>query len=261
MNIGGNDLAAGMEFIKELESQANFPFISSNITALDSEALLFPKHAIVETHDRTLGFVGVSSGDRRLKEFTFQDPIAAAQKSIDEIKDRVDLIFLLANVDDKTELKLTKEVDGFDFLLRSKTASLQRNPKEKDGKVIIRIGKQGKYAGVLRIRSVDDISPMKNVSSQYTRIKFAENRLSAMKKGLDEGKTLEEHYADDEKRLKLIERLRNEHTTNVELIKKLHNSYYLEAIPLNEKIEDTPEVAAIVKDYMPVDKKKAEKHK
>ncbi len=56
-----------------------------------------------------------------------------------------------------------------------------------------------------------------------------------MAKDLDEGETLEAHYADDEKRLQLISRLRAERQTNVDLIKTLKISYYLEAIPLNEK--------------------------
>lgn len=200
---------------------------------------------------RLWGFVGITGGDNRVKEFAFSDPIEAAKKAIDEIKDKVDLVFLMANGDDKLENALAAEVEGIDFLIRSKSGSLQRNPRQQDGTTIIRIGKQGKYAGILRIRNVDNVSQMKNVSSQYTRIKFADNRLHALSKGLEEGLTLEEQYADDENRLKLVARLRNERESNLDLIKKLKNSYYLEPIPLNEKIEDSPEVAVIVKDYMP----------
>ncbi len=261
MNVGTNDLAAGLDFILEMEQKANFPFISANTKDANTDKFLFEPYTIIKTHDQTLGFVGITKGDNRVKEFAFSDPIEAAQKSIDEIKDKVDLVFLMANVDEKLEKALTAEVEGIDFLIRSKSGSLQRNPRQQDGTTIIRIGKQGKYAGILRIRNVDNVSQMKNVSSQYTRIKFADNRLKAMTKGLEEGVTLEEHFADDENRLKLISRLRNERETNVELIKKLKNSYYLEPIALNEKIEDTPEVAEIVKDYMPEEKEQVKKVK
>jgi len=251
LNVGGHDLAAGSDFVLGLSREANFPFISANILGAESKQTLFPPSAIIETHDRKLGFVGVSTGDKRLKDFEFTDPVEAANRAISEIKDKVDLIFLMANVDDTTEKLLAKEVKDIDFLIRSNTGSLQRNPTELDDVVIIRIGKQGKYAGVLHVRSVDKVSKLKNVSSQYTRINFSDNRLAAMAKELDEGVTLEAYYADDEKRLQLISRLRAERQTNVDLIKTLKNSYYLEAIPLNEKVEDTPEVAAIVADYMP----------
>ncbi len=255
MNVGTNDLAGDLDFINELQQSADYPFISANIKNAATDEYLFEPYTIIQTQDQTLGFVGVTKGDDRLKSFTFANPVEAAQKAIDEIKDKVDLVFLMANVDDNTEKALTTEVKGIDFLIRSKSGSLQRIPKQQDGTVVIRIGKQGKYAGVLKIRNVDPVSEMKNVSSQYTRIKFADNRLNALSKAVEEGKTLEEQFADDDNRLKLITRLRAERQTNVDLIHKLKNSYYLEAIALNDKIEDTPEIAAIVKDYMPQDTK------
>jgi len=263
MNIGTNDLAGGLEFIKQMEDLADFPFVSANIRSKNTEQHLFEPYTIIRTHDQNLGFIGVAREDGRLRDFIFDDPVESAQKVIDQIKDEVDLIFVMANVDEKTERLLTAKLKDVDFVLRSKTGSLQRIPRQQGGTTVIRIGKQGKYAGILRIRNVDPVSQMKNVSSQYTRIKFADNRLMAMSKSLEEGVTLEEHYADDENRLKLISRLKEEKQTNYDLIKKLKNSYYLEPIALNDKIEDTPEIAAIVKDYMPEleEKEKKEKRK
>ncbi|MCF7826684.1 MAG: hypothetical protein K9M55_06950 [Candidatus Marinimicrobia bacterium] len=256
MNVGTNDLAGDIGFIMEMQQNANYPFISANTKDAATDKFLFEPYSIIEIQGKTLGFVGVTVGDDRLKSFIFTDPVDAAQKAIEAIKDKVDLVFLMANVDDKTEKRLTAEVKDIDFLIRSKTGALQRIPREQDGTVVIRIGKQGKYAGVLKITNVDDVSTMKNVSSQYTRIKFADNRLNALAKGVKEGETLEEHFVGDENRLKLIARLRAERKTNVDLIQQLKNTYYLEPIPLNEKIADSPGVAAIVKDYMPVEKEK-----
>ena len=260
MNVGASDLGAGEEFILRMEEIAEFPMISANITGVDSTKNLFDPYVILKTHDQTLGFVGVSTGDKRLKEFTFSDPIEAAKQAVEKISSKVDLVFLMANVDDKMELLLAEEVDGIDFIIRSNTRSVQKNPKQHNGTVVIRIGSQGKYAGVLDIRKVDAVSEMKNVSLQYKRIKFSQDRLKAMSKGLDEGMSLEDHYADDENRLKLIAKLRNDLETNQDLIKKLKNSYHLEVISLNDKIEDTPEVAEIVKEYMPKKKEHTEKH-
>jgi len=259
LNVGANDLGAGLEFITEMATTANFPFISANVTSAGSDVLLYEPSHIVKTHDMTLGFVGVSIGDRRLKEFDFKDPVESAKVAIAAIRDKVDLVFLLANVDDRTELELAQAIGDIDFLIRSKTGSLQRNPKEHNGVVVVRNGKQGKYAGALKIRRVDNITPMKNVSAQQKRIKFSQSRLLAMSKGLEDGKTLEEHYAKDEKRLLLIKRLRDEQANNESLIKKLKNSYYFDPMPLNEKVADTPEVAEVVAAFMPT--KKASQHK
>ncbi len=259
MNIGVNDLAAGPEFIKELETQAAFPFISANIMDVKTGEPLFESTAIIETNDHKLGFVGVTSGDKRLKEFTFGDPLESAKQAIAGLKGKVDLIFLMANVDDRTELELAQEIGEIDFLIRSKTGALHRNPKEHNGVVVVRSGKQGKYAAALKIRHVDNVAVMKNVSAQQKRIKFADNRLKAMSTDLKEGQTLEERYANDAKRLQLITRLKGEKQTNQDLIKELNNSYFFDPISLNDKILDSPDVAEIVAEFMP--KKKEPKKK
>jgi len=253
MNVGANDLGAGLPFIQEMQQAADFPFISANIRLANQDQLLFEPDMILDVPGLKVGFVGITTGDKRLKDFAFADPVEAAQQAVGAIRDKVDLIFLLANVDDRMETQLTEDVKGIDFLVRSKTGSLYRNPKERNKVVVIRPGKQGKYAGILKVQKSDPQKKLNNVSPQYTRIKFADNRLRAMARGLDDGKTLEEHYANDEKRLQLIQRLRQEKATNQKLIKELKNSYYFEAIPLNAKIADTPDVAAIVADFMPDD--------
>ena len=251
VNGGTNDLGAGSAVINKLQDQAIFPFISANIMDANSGKAVFESSVIVKTHDRVLGFVGVTSGDKRIKEYTFADPVEAANQAVEAIRDQVDLVFLLANVDDRTETKLTEEVKNIDFLIRSKTGSLYRNPKEKNGVIVVRNGKQGKYACALKITQVDKVAKLKNVSAQNTRIKFADNRLNAMSKDLKQDQTLEERYATDKKRLELIKRLRSEKQTNLDLIKTLKNTYFFEAIPLNDKLADTPEVAEIVAEYIP----------
>lgn len=259
INIGANDLAGGREFIRELQNQAEFPFISANIKDADTDKQMFESSIIVETHDHKLGFVGVTSGDKRLKKFTFDDPIESAKQAVAAIKDNVDLVFLLANVDDRTELRLAQEISDIDFLIRSKTGSLHRNPKEHNGVIVVRSGKQGKYATALKIRRVDGVSKMKNVSAQMKRIKFANNRLDAMSKNLEAGQTLEERYADDAKRMQLISRLQAEKQTNKDLINKLHNSFYFDSVPLNDRVTDAPEIAEIVAEFMPKKNKAKDK--
>ena len=260
MNVGSKDLAAGPDYIKSLQSQADFPFISANIQLVGSSDLLFAPSAILKTPELKLGFVGISSADPKLKEFAFADPLEAATKAITELSGKVDLVFLLANVDDQTEEQLIKEVKGIDFLIRSHTGRRYQKPKEENGIITIRNGNQGKYAGVLEVKMQDPKAQLKDISAQMKRIDFANSRLNAMKQGLEEGVSLEEHFADDSKRLELINRLKSERADNEELITKLNNTYYFNPVALDEKIEDTPEVAALVADFMvdhTVDKAKA----
>ncbi|MCF7824371.1 MAG: hypothetical protein K9N35_09400 [Candidatus Marinimicrobia bacterium] len=256
LNVGVNDLGSGEAFLKTLEKRAEFPFISSNIALANTGKLAFQPSLIIKSNDLKLGFVGVTIGNPRIKEFTYNDPVESVKKAVSDLKGKVDLVFLLANVDDDVEKLLTQEVKGADFLIRSKSRGLYRVPKDENGMIVIRNGIQGKYAGVLKIKKHDENEHMTDLSSQYARIKFTENRLQSMSVNLKEGETLEAHYADDATRLNLIKKLQAEKKANEEAVIDQKNSYYYEPIALNAKIPDSEEIASIVKDFMPEDSKK-----
>ncbi len=254
LNVGVNDLGAGIEFIQSIEEQANFPLISANIMSASTGKQLFPSHTIIKSHDLKIGFVGVTTGDSKLTDYTFSNPIESANKAIAAIKDKVDLIVLFANVSDVMETKLTQSVKNVDFLVRSRTRSFYRTPKAQNGVIVIRAGAQGKYAGILKIRKQDSESMLMDISKEQARIKFADNRLKSMSKNLKEGETLEQHYANDKSRSTLITRLQAEKQRGKELIASQKNIYYFDPVALNDKIADTPEVAEIVSEYMPAEK-------
>jgi len=251
LNVGVNDLGAGMAFIKELEGISQFPFISSNIMLASTGKPAFQSNLIIESGDLKLGFVGISIGNKRAKEFTYKDPVESAKQAVKDIANKVDLVFLMANVDDATEKKIIDEVKGVDFVIRSNSRSLYRNPKEYDNTVVIRNSIQGKYAGLLKIKRTDEEQKMTNLSQQYARIKFTQNRLKSMSANLKNGETLEDHFASDAKRLNLIKNLRAETKKNEDQIVSIQNSFFFEAIPLNDKVVDAENIAVIVEEFMP----------
>ncbi len=144
------------------------------------------------------------------------------------------------------------ELEWIDFLIRTRTARLFRQPQVQNDVVVIRNGDRGKYAGILHIRKEDPVASMKDVSSQYQRINFSRKRLAALAKEVPEGTSLEEYYADDQTRLKLIQRLRDEQQQNLDLVASLGNGYYYNPIGLDATIADDPEVAPIVKEFLDI---------
>ena len=245
-NVGVNDLAYGKEYIKKLEQLAEYPFVSANILDATTKDTLFQRSVILETPDLTLGIVGVTNGDGRQKEFIFSDPVVAARKEVDRISSRVDMVILLANVNDLYETRLANEVAGVDFLIRSHTARVNRTPQKIENTVIIRNGNRGKYAGIHHISKPEEVGGMQDVSRQRSRIRFTENRLKSLAKEVPEGVSLEEFYQADSARLVLIQRLRNEQKNNLEAMTKLGNGFYFEALALDEKIADDPEIEPLV---------------
>ncbi|MCF7809134.1 MAG: hypothetical protein K9M49_09650 [Candidatus Marinimicrobia bacterium] len=251
MNVGANDLAGGTAFIKEMQAKANFPFISSNIKLKDAEENLFQPYLIKEMNGLKIGFVGVCSPVLRLNEFEFKDPVESVEAIVNEIEEKVDLLVVLANVDDKTELALAETITDIDFLIRSKSGSLYRNPKSVGNVTVIRNGKQGKFAGILSIKMNDTEKPLVNISREMSRIDFANKRLETMRKDLKKGETLEEKYKDNKSRMNVLNRLKSEKEKNRKIIKTHENTFFYNPRSLNDAIEDEPEVAAIVEVYMP----------
>ena len=256
MNVGPFDLAAGPAFIDEIAKRADFPLLSSNIRKEGDEELLFKTHLVKKMNGLKVGFIGVATGNSKLQGFEFDDPVASVKPIAAELRPKVDLIVILANVDDKTELALARDVPEIDFLVRSGTGSLYRIPKVKNGAIVIRNSRQGKYAGVLTIKLTDPEVPLTNISQQMSRIGFADKRLTTMSRDLKEGETLEEKFKDNQSRLNVVSRLRKEREVNVKQISEFTNTYFFRAMQLNDKIDDEPEVAEIVAEYMPKEKGK-----
>jgi len=192
----------------------------------------------------------VTNGDARLEAFQFGDPLTAAQEAVADIRDKVDLVILLANVDDRYETTLAEEVEGVDFLVRSRTARYSRQPLLNGKTVVLRTGNRGKYAGILHVRRPDPVGDFKDLSKQMQRVEFAQRRLDMLAKDVPEGQSLEAYYAKDETRLGLVKNLRAEEQRNRELLETLGNGYFFTAIALDKNIADDPNILPIVEEYI-----------
>lgn len=249
MNIGSYDLAYGKDFIMQLVAVADFPMISANTRDADSKDLLFEPTYILNTEDMSIGFIGVTNGNTRQSEFLFSDPVAAVVEQIAELKGQVDLIVVLANVVDNYESRLANEVEGIDFLIRSNTGRVNRVPQKVNQTHIIRNGNRGKYAGVLHIIHPDPVAQLRDVSQHLSRISFTENRLEAMARDIPEDMTLEEYYQGDATKMELILKLKKEKQDKLELIERQTNRFSYEAVALDTKVADDPEILPLVIDY------------
>ena len=254
MNVGTTDLAAGVDFITEMKSRAKFPLVSANIRGADSKDLLFKSHVIKRLNGLKIGFIGVAGDNTKNTQFEFDDPVESAQAVATELRDKVDLLVLLANVDDKTELALATTIPELDFLVRSRTGGLHRTPKKQNGVVIVRNSRQGKFAGILSLRLTDKTKDLADVTRQMARIDFVNKRLMTMEQDLKPGETLDEKFKDNPSRMNVLKRLRDERKNYSNEVFAQSNYYWFTARSLNENIEDEPEVAAVVEPYMPKEK-------
>jgi len=209
LNVGMNDLALGVDFLKKYESQANFPFISANI--IDSSgSLVFQPFVTIRQQDYKIGIVGVTTGNTLAESVAFKNVLQAAKDVENKIRSDVDYLILLASVDGPAAKKLEQNATGYDLIIRSHTNYLSRTPNQSPDGYYIQTGSQGKYMLVVNVHwdSSVDGKPA-DVTRELQQLQLTEERLARMKEDAGD-QSLEEAFSDSKATLNFIHRMQEQ---------------------------------------------------
>ena len=253
MNVGAKDFAKGIDFLRELEQTASFPFISANIVNEKNGELPFAPYKILEKNGFRFGVVGLTAELSPITRGNLRaDPFIERGKAVlSELDAITDFQIVLFN-GSSDKAKIAREaLTSADLLFVSGDT---RNPARggsaiSTGTVMKQLGKQGKSLGVVSIDVVDIDLPLRDLSNVQNRLKFLDKQLKRYSKK-DITKTLEEIYADDERMLDRIATIQNElETLNVELVKE-GNSIRFEFVPMNKNIGEDLMIFAMVNETL-----------
>jgi 2',3'-cyclic-nucleotide 2'-phosphodiesterase (5'-nucleotidase family) len=244
-NIGGNDLAGGLEFVHSMQKIARFPFISANIRNAQKQ-LVFEPFVVLTSAGSKFGIIGVTSEfDFQRDSLSVDSPTEALHFFLPKLKDQCDYIILLACVDDATEKILINEFSDIDFLLRANTFRITESLEEYNNVYIARCGKIGKYFGLVDIRMADDSEPLKDVSKLDIQLKYTDERIESMLKDAGE-QSVENFYADQPRMVVIYENLLTRKKELEARRAEIVNQLDFELIPLDENIPDDPAVRKIL---------------
>lgn len=243
MNVGANDLAMGAGFINHIQDLAEFPLISANILRKDNGQHAFEPYVILKTSDQRIGVIGVSMPTPKVAEqYEFGDPIVHTQAIVNAIAAEVDVIIVLASLDDRKTQQLADQVQGADFVVSSRSLRVSSQPKMHRGTTVIQNGTRGKYAGVLHVKRADDLGTLRNLTPEYSQLRFTRERLDAMAKPVPAGMSLTEYYAGDGAKTQLVQRLEAQKNQREKLIHETANYFWFLPVALSEEIPDNPEI-------------------
>lgn len=148
IGLGENDLASGVDFLKETITRSKIKLVTTNVK--DSASFSIP-FIIIEKNSKKTGVLSViqpallKTEDLQLEEI---------QKAIDEamkrIRSRVDLVILLSHLTPAEEEKLLKTRSDIDIIISSHYGFAQK-PVQINNSIIATAGSRGKYIGVIRI--------------------------------------------------------------------------------------------------------------
>lgn len=248
INIGNYELLSGLEFLKSIDEKYSIPFLSANLKDSKTGELLFDPYIIIERNGLSVGIVGVTNLiPDTLKSVEATDFIQAGNKIINKIKNKVDLVAVLANVDRKDQQELSSTFSKADFIFTSGSTNMTRknSPQKENGPYVYSFGKQGKYLSVLNTDIKNSNEKLVDVSSHQNKIKSINKRFERLQKK-DPEKPLEEIYSNQANVLKLIEQYRQDLGKAEASIKDAVNTLEFETIALSKAVKDDKDVLAFV---------------
>jgi hypothetical protein len=233
--VGEKDLYLGLENLRALEKTASFPFLSANLAGKDGD-LLFDSHAIFKKGALTIGVVGLTSPpsnksffENRMAGNQVNDPIKAAADIVSSIRDRCDLIVVLASLGYNQDQKLARSVEGIDIILGGKSRRFMKKATIQEGVLLTNGYFQGRAVGQI------------TVSLQGQHLGWASREeLTFIQRQIDTASERVRSPGDEERLARLLE--------NQEKARSL-TPYDYDMVSLVPDIADDPGVAAAIRNY------------
>jgi len=221
-NVASHDFPGGLERVRELESIANFPFLSANLLDSATQQPLFKPYIIKKISGKKFGIMP-------------------------EIRKKSDYIILLAYLERDDEMKLFAQNFDLDFILLSGSFRYSRNLENKNGMLVARCGNIGKYIGIVRFNQQTPDQHLTDISNLMVQISYAEKRMQSFKSAAKDT-PLEEFYARDPNILRTIKSLETQIHILKSEIQSAKNPVTYELIALDKSIPDDPEYRSVLKE-------------
>lgn len=193
MAIGNHEFEYGHEAFAWQKNRAPFPVLGANFFYKNTNIPYAQAHAVIERDGIRIGVIGIMGQDAVsainptfIAPLDVTDPVVAVQKSIDELRDEVDLIVLLAHqgktapmqTDAESDPRLQRDIDadiflagavqGADVLFAGHadagTPSAVVHPKT--GTLIMQTYGQGTHLGYLQLTLDEETKAIKSHDSK-----------------------------------------------------------------------------------------------
>lgn len=247
LNIGINDLPLGIDFLKQFESEANFPFLSANI--LDSSGnVIFNPYIIMHKENSSVGIVGVTSGNTLTEDVRFAGVVESAKEMSRKIATEVDYTILLASVYNPDAQRLQSADLDYDLIIRSHTPRFSRMLTDSQSGYYLQTGKEGQYLQFLELHTASPDVKLTDLSNEKQRLRFLESRLDTFKKQAG-NQSPEEAYKDRQAVKSFIEGLEQQRKELEQIIAQNQNYIALDMINLGPSVPDNEKWLSRVREF------------
>ena len=160
--IGNHEFDNGQENLHKLVGLADFDVLSANL--LFDGKLFAPKaYEIYNVNGLRVGVIGLILADldhvtakKNLTGIEVDDPAETAQRLIDEIDPKTDLIILLTHQGDDHDVELAENIRNADIIIGGHSHTRIDTPIVKNGVIIVQAGSKTRYLGRLTVDVAGD---------------------------------------------------------------------------------------------------------
>ena len=154
--VGNHEFDEGQENMRRLFELAQFDVLSANLT-INGKAVAQP-FKIYNVGNLRVGVIGLMlpelfsvAAEKHLGGVRVADPLQTAQRLIDKIDRKTDLIVLLSHLGVEKDIELARGVRGADIIVGGHSHTLLRKPLQENGVLIVQAGTKARSLGRLTV--------------------------------------------------------------------------------------------------------------
>ena len=247
-NVGYQDLAAGFEFIREMEASYGTQYVSSNILKAGTDELAFNPHKIIKRGELNIGIFGLTTKlPSSVNEITVKDYIQTAKEKIAELRPQVDVLVMLLNATRIENIDATNDFAGVDYIFSSRETTRTRpeTVKNTGEPMTYCFGIQGKYVARFDVNISDKGKEIKDITAPMMTASFFEKGLNNLQKR-DPDKPLEKIYQNNPNVLKMVQQYKQGLVESNSSLANIPNRSFYTLIPLNGGVASEKDLLAVV---------------
>lgn len=244
MAVGDDDLSLGKEFLIEVSKEAKFPLIASNIFDEENEKPIFTPYLLKEINGIKIGIFSLISehlflnpNDQRKKGIKIGLALDVAQKIINEIKPKSDLIILLSHLSYPKDIEFSQYVKGINIIFGSHLGMNLSTPPMINNTIILQSAPRGMYGARVDLILNNNQPFFYNLSNK----KEFERRINLIKQKLNQQQLAEAEIAQ------LINSKKEYEKTIKGFSGK--NEFSVSIVPLHNQIKEDEGIKRLVDSY------------
>jgi 2',3'-cyclic-nucleotide 2'-phosphodiesterase (5'-nucleotidase family) len=262
VNVGSDDLLAGIEFLKELEREFHLPLLSANLLDERGSSPVFKTHVVLDLGGIRVGIFGLTSDIRQNEGVTSQgyfisNPLAAARRVAAELGKDCDVIMGLSNLDSFKEYsKLVQQVKDVRFIIGSGGTGVYHQTLRSDRgweAFLFQAYPKGQYLGRVDLnirKGARDFVDLRHKVNLEKQIDSIERKLDSSRRGTGGTKSIPQKRREEYiKKLEEFKKKSEGRLQELERDSRGNSSFTGTFISLDEKVMDDPEMKQLVDQF------------